>query len=490
MRRRSFLAAAAGTAVGCFLPGSATRVLASTQPANWTLGRQSMNADALPGMPLTITGTWPEALRGTLFRNGPARTERAGVRYRHLFDGDGMVQRYAFDGTSVSHTARYVQTQKYVREQAAGRFLYSGAGTHLPDAEPSGNNDSGNVANTSLLPWDDELLALWEGGSAYRLDPQSLDTLGRKDWRDDLKHMPFSAHPLIDADGTMWNFGSAPYAGKNGTLFVYRIAPRTGIRAVEAVRLPAASYLHSFAMSERYLVFYLGAHQFTGRGDTFVDSFQWSPENGSRVLVIDKNDLSAQRFIDAPAGFTFHNAQAWDAGTDVMLQLCLYPTAGIMQSGMVGMMAADASAAYPAFPRSYFVTLRVDLSKNRADVERSDTMLEFPCVDTQVAPGTAAVFGVSHRRDEDVTYSDALVRLRPDGREDSRFDFPAQHMVEEPLFVENDTGGWLVGTFLDLARRQSGVYVFDAANLDRGPLAMARMARHVPLGFHGCFVAA
>jgi carotenoid cleavage dioxygenase len=100
------------------------------------------------------------------------------------------------------------------------------------------------------------------------------------------------------------------------------------------------------------------------------------------------------------------------------------------------------------------------------------------------------VFGVSHRRDEDVTYSDALVRLRPDGREDSRFDFPAQHMVEEPLFVENDTGGWLVGTFLDLARRQSGVYVFDAANLDRGPLAMARMARHVPLGFHGCFVAA
>ena len=36
----------------------------------------------------------------------------------------------------------------------------------------------------------------------------------------------------------------------------------------------------------------------------------------------------------------------------------------------------------------------------------------------------------------------------------------------------------------------SGVYVLDAAQLDRGPLAMARMPRSVPLGFHGCFVAA
>lgn len=295
MRRREFLTVAAGAAASAVLPRPAQRSVAHAASPDWALGWQSMNVDSLAPMPLAVEGAWPAALRGTLYRNGPARTERNGVRYRHLFDGDGMIQRYSFNSESVSHTARFVQTQKYVREQAAGRFLYSSAGTHLPDAEPSGNNDTGNTANTALLPWDDELLALWEGGSAYRLDPASLETLGRKDWRDDLKHMPFSAHPLVDRDGTMWNFGSAPFAGKNGMLFVYRVAPRQGVTAVQGIRLPVASYLHSFAMSERYLVFYLGAHRFESMGQTFVDSFSWTPDVGSRVLLIDKNDLTSQR---------------------------------------------------------------------------------------------------------------------------------------------------------------------------------------------------
>lgn len=463
---------------------------AAAATADWTLGWQSMNVDRLASMPLSVEGEWPEALRGTLYRNGPARTERAGVRYRHLFDGDGMIQRYELGGGSPTHSARFVQTQKYVREEAAGRFLYSGAGTRLPDAEPSGNNDTGNAANTALLPWDDELLALWEGGSAYRLDPATLDTLGRKDWRDDLKHMPFSAHPLVEADGTMWNFGSAPYAGKNGLLFVYQVAPRTGVTAVEAVRLPVSTYLHSFAMTDRYLVFYLGAHRFGGDGETFVDSFAWSPDIGSRVLLIDKNDLSKRRYFDAPAGFTFHNAHAYDAGSEVVLQLCLYPTADVMQSGMIEMRAVDGARPYPQYPRAYFASLRMNLVSGKVAVERSDTILEFPSVDARGGANAASVFGVSHRAGDTPTYSDALVRLDTDGTQTGRFDFPEGHMVEEPLFVANASDGWLVGTFLDLNRQQSGVYAFDAGNLGAGPLATARMARTVSLGFHGCFVAA
>ena len=34
-----------------------------------------------------------------------------------------------------------------------------------------------------------------------RLDPESLTTRGAKTFRDDLKGMPFSAHPRVEADG-------------------------------------------------------------------------------------------------------------------------------------------------------------------------------------------------------------------------------------------------------------------------------------------------
>jgi len=33
----------------------------------------------------------PEGLRGSLYRNGPARLERGGVRVGHWFDGDGAI---------------------------------------------------------------------------------------------------------------------------------------------------------------------------------------------------------------------------------------------------------------------------------------------------------------------------------------------------------------------------------------------------------------
>ena len=58
------------------------------------------------------------------------------------------------------------------------------------------------------------MLALWEGGSAYSIDAETLTTQGLKTWAPELKHMPFSAHPKIDPRGYMWNFGLAPYHNK------------------------------------------------------------------------------------------------------------------------------------------------------------------------------------------------------------------------------------------------------------------------------------
>lgn len=45
--------------------------------------------------------------------------------------------------------------------------------------QPISSPDSLNAANTSVLATGGELLALWEGGSAYRLAPDSLETLGQ-----------------------------------------------------------------------------------------------------------------------------------------------------------------------------------------------------------------------------------------------------------------------------------------------------------------------
>ncbi|MEL6868311.1 MAG: carotenoid oxygenase family protein [Pseudomonadota bacterium] len=498
MDKRQFLKTSLGVAAGSMLPfGVGARTAqagASTPQPDWSLGWKSINTDTLPPVALSLDGELPEALTGSLYRNGPALLERAGLRYRHWFDGDGMIQHYRIDGQRVTHEARFVQTQKYLEEQAAGRFLYSAAGTNIPDGEASANNDTGNVANISLLPWNSELLALWEGGSAYRIDPTTLQTLGRKDWRDDLRHMPFSAHPLRERDGTLWNFGSAPYAGRNGKLFVYKITPRDGMVAAQPVTLPMAGYIHSFAMTEKFLVFYFGPHRFTPGADTFVDSFRWAGSEASRVLLVDKNDLTSHRWFEAPAGFVFHCAHAYDEGRDVVAQMCLYPNADVMQTGMVELMAGTRGAHYPDYARARFAELRLDVQGGACRSTTTDLLMEFPGIDARFDDRSTSVFGVGHSDAENATFSDSLVSVNPQSGATSRFAFDPGHIVEEPLFVaaadNRKTSGWLVGTFLDLPAKQSGVYVFDADNLAAGPVAMARMQRSVPLGFHGCFVGA
>src|SRR3990167_4103952 len=59
-----------------------------------------------------ITGRVPEWLRGSYYVNGPARFERAGRRYKHWLDGDGMVCSLRFTEQGVRFTSRFVATRK------------------------------------------------------------------------------------------------------------------------------------------------------------------------------------------------------------------------------------------------------------------------------------------------------------------------------------------------------------------------------------------
>ena len=71
--------------------------------------------------PLTpLRGRLPAELTGILWRNGPAEHERFGHRYGHWFDGDGMIQAFAFNGTGVTHRARILDTPNVAPKRERG----------------------------------------------------------------------------------------------------------------------------------------------------------------------------------------------------------------------------------------------------------------------------------------------------------------------------------------------------------------------------------
>jgi carotenoid cleavage dioxygenase-like enzyme len=67
---------------------------------------------------------------------------------------------------------------------------------------------------------------------------------------------------------------------------------------------------------------------------------------------------------------------------------------------------------------------------------------------------------------------------------------PPGDVVSEPIFVPRagdaaEGDGYLLATVYRGAENRSDLAVFDAATLERGPIAVAELSHRVPFGFHG-----
>lgn len=499
MQRRAFLTLAGASAAGLahaagLSPEAATdpwqqSFSQATASQPWTLAYAN-GRDREP-VQAQVRGRFPAAVHGALYRNGPAIHALNGRRYHHFFDGDGMLQRYAIGPDGVRHTARVVRTAKYKAELAAGRRLYEGFGTKWPDARHVTGPDAFNAANTSVVRLGGELLALWEGGSAYAMDADSLQTLGVKHWSDQTQGAPFSAHPRVEPDGTAWNFGVSPTADE---LVLYEISPQGQLKRAGTVPTPYTAYVHDFAVTRRHLVFLLpplvlDRERFAAR-QSFLESHVWRPELGTRVLVVDKADWSRRRWMELPSAFVFHLGNAWDdeAGT-IHFDYVHAPDPQALQRTNQELMRGRVDHR----PGYAIATAQLDLARGTARQELIQVQAEFPRIDPRLT-------GLRHRELLHATQTSddhpgfcGVARTSVETGRSQAYSYGADHMAEEHLFIpEPGTApggpGWVLGTALDLRRGRTLLSCFDAARLDAGPVAQAELPDAMPLGLHATFV--
>ncbi|MGH9197121.1 MAG: carotenoid oxygenase family protein, partial [Acidimicrobiia bacterium] len=223
--------------------------IASERPVatipKWAGGFETLTIES--EYPITrVEGEIPKTLHGTLFRVGPAAHEIAGIRYRHWFDGDGMASAIVFRDGKASFRNRYVQTAGRLREQAAGKPLYAGYGTRLPDGTRKNVGKTiapKNAANTNVVYHGCRLLALWEGGRPYELEAATLNTLGEYDFSGAIEGRAFSAHPKVMPGGEMINFGVSH--GPRTLVHLYSVAENGQLSSnAEALPLPFEPFLH------------------------------------------------------------------------------------------------------------------------------------------------------------------------------------------------------------------------------------------------------
>ena len=477
--RRSFLMGAAALSAAVVTPDAVRAAQAMGAP-DWSLATADVEVDVAPRAMRLISGRAPEGLTGDLFRNGPAKFRRPGRSAGHWFDGDGLVRRFRVGGGQAELSARFVDTPKRRQEERLGAMVMPGFGTTSDPRAEIGSPDDANAANTSVIMAGDRLWALWEAGSPMAMDPETLATEGFVTLRPGLRAMPFLAHPRIEPDGRIWNLGMS-----GARAIVWRLDASGELEAAEVIDLPRASYVHDFTATDRHLVIVLQPWVHARQTFPLSQAFEWRPQDGTQVLVIDKADLSRRRVFELPAFGFFHLGDAWSDGEDIRFDVCAHADMDFAARGASEVLNGVPLDGEPA--RLALATLRADGS---GDLQTTAVSAEFPRSDPRRAGLPRHLsFHVTGETPE-TPFAQAIGVTDWRTGQTRTFDFGPDHVVDETVFVPtpgstSEADGWLVGPSLNLRDRVTELHVLDVARIEDGPVATWRADVALPAAFHG-----
>ncbi|MEM9054362.1 MAG: carotenoid oxygenase family protein [Pseudomonadota bacterium] len=487
LSRRHFIEAGLGASLAGTL-GACTSLGVQSDPRKmpvWHLGYRNAPTNGFDPAPMQLVyGKAPSDLKGALYRNGPAQFQYGDQYASHWFDGDGLIHRIAIEDGQAVHKARFADTRKRREEQAAGKFLAPGFGTLGDEAYAVMGPDDVNAANTSILMINGELLALWEAGSAIAMDAETLETKGPKAWREDLKAMPFLAHPKVEPDGRVWNL-----AVGGQQVGIYRIGASGGLEDFGLVNIGRAAYIHDWTMTERHLIILVQPWINENLRPPVVAGFDWQPQHGLQMLIIDKDDFTNQRWAQAPARAFFHTGSAWEEsdGT-IKFDVVLYKEPVLGVGGGAAEIRGEWNESY--FSENGTLTLIEIPPHGDARLIETDIDGEFPQVDPRYRGKPRALTALVSKAAKNRPGQTAItVQNWVSGQADT-FDFGETRMVEEFLFVpkaggQSDMDSWLLGPVLNLKAAATEICVFDAARVSEGPVCIWRADYSWPLGFHG-----
>ncbi|HTB51020.1 MAG TPA: carotenoid oxygenase family protein [Solirubrobacteraceae bacterium] len=456
------------------------------------LGFQTLDEErSLDAVP--VEGALPAWLTGSLLRTGPAKFEAGERGYRHWFDGLAMLHRFSFADGAVSYANRFLESRAYRAAREQNTIVYSEFATDpcrtlfkrvATAFSPPAIGDNANVNLTRL---GDEFLAMTETPLPVVFDPHTLATLGVGE---PAPGQLTVAHPhQSPKTGELVSY--ATHFGPYTTYRVYAQQSRGRRRMIAKLGVSRPAYMHSFAITERYVV--LVEFPFVAipiaiplSGRPFIENFHWRPQRGTRFHVIELETGKLRGTYEGEPFFAFHHVNAFERDGELVIDLCAYQNAEIVRDLYLDHLRQE----HPTLPEPELRRCRLRLDGSNVEYERlADVGLELPRIDYRRCNGRAYryVYGVGQRDGGD--FLDQLVKVNVERGDTHVWCEPGTY-PGEPVFVPEpdatgEDAGVLLTVVLDAAAGSSFLLVLDAGDLHE--LARARVPHHIPFGFHGQF---
>lgn len=457
---------------------------------------------------LAVEGYIPGDVEGTFFRAVPDPAfppfmEDGGA----VLSGDGMISAVRFAGGKASFAIRYVQTERYQAEVAAGCALFGKYRNPFTD-KPAARGLDRTVANTTPVWHAGRLLMSKEDGRPYRVDPHTLKTLGRHDFGGQLKSQTVTAHVRIDPQSGEMFFYGYEAEGLGSTKVAYCLADRQGNLVKEQwFDAPYCAMMHDFTITEHFVLFPIfpttcDVSRLKAGGDHWVHEMHLD----SWVGVMPRyGDVAELRWFRGPKGAScYHMMNAFeDAGGRIHLDQCLSSVNAfpfIQRASGLNVAPGDAGGRLARWT--------IDLE------DGSDTVTE-----TVIGPPGDFPLIPASRQGRPYTHGwmltmnpqmqgppvpggpvgamfNMLLRLDFTGKPPQAIALPPGQCFNEPVHVPASMPGH-EGWLLMLVDRETApsefthaVWILDAGNLGAGPVAKVSIPHRLRAQVHGWWVSA
>jgi carotenoid cleavage dioxygenase len=441
-----------------------------------------------------VEGAIPDDLDGLYVRNTENPLHPPITAY-HPFDGDGMVHALRFQGGRASYRNRFVRTEGLLAEQEAGRSLWAGLAENPKVAvRTDGLTARGamkDASSTDLVVHNGEVLtSFWQCGELYRMDPESLDTLGPTRWDAWFPPEGVSAHTKVDeATGELFffNYGTEwPYlhfgcVDRTGKLVHYTPIPLPG------PRLP-----HDMAITEHFVVLNdLPMHWDEDLLRKGVHAVRMH-DKPTRLAVVPRRGTEADvQWFEADPTYVLHWTNAFEDGDDVVLEGFHQGTPSPRKPEI-----GDDMWMYRYLALDWMETRLHRWRLNRrtgvcTEERMRDDFTEFGIINgrhigrphryvwaAQGKPGWFLFDGFV--RHDTATGADDVLRL-PEGVYGSEVGVaPKAHAT-----AEDDV--YIVTLTTDPAQERSECWILDGQRISDGPLARLRLPEQISSGTHAAW---
>jgi carotenoid cleavage dioxygenase-like enzyme len=463
-----------------------------TTPFAYAAGFRSLTEETPSPVSLAVQGKMPHWLEGALLRTGPAKFEVGARTYNHWFDGLAMLHRFAFARGAVTYANRFLESDAYRAAQATGKIAYAEFATDpcrtlfgrvaaIFDPKLTDN------ANVNIVALGGAAAAFTETTMPLRFQPDTLKTLGVFGYEPPLSGQVSTAHPHYDA-GRKRQYNYMVEFGLRSRYRLFSVCDSGSQDEIAEIPVDRPAYMHSFAMTERYLALVefpltISALDLKFSGKPFIRNYRWQPERGLRFHVVEKDGGGEVATAVGDALFAFHHVNAYEERDRLVIDMIAYPDPDIIDQ----LYLARLRAGTPLTATGRLTRFELTPGGAIARRELSPVAIELPRINYRSCAGKPYryVWGTGIEVEGD--FLDSIVKVDLAAATTARW-YERGCYPGEPVFVaapkaQAEDDGILLSIVLDAGKNRSFLLVLDAATLKE--VARAETPHAIPFHFHG-----